>query len=191
MKEQIRRILGLVAAGKLAPDDAAPLLEALSSRLSLSDDARTHLFGLLHAEEFGVDRVTELLLARVQPQAPRPPEPPRPPVWGGLDDLGQSVGAAVEEAIGGLRGGFGRQNRPGSILRIETEDENGNSYSANLPLSLAEHAAKLIPPQAIAALERSGVTLEGLTLLLQAGPQPGPLLEAEDEHGNQVALSVR
>jgi len=216
MREQIRRILGLVAAGRLSQEDAAPLLAALNPRLALSPETLGHLIGLLAAEDFGVERVTDLLMVRVagtysqvggrqsQSQSQGGQGQPSQGQWPGfddigrhVDDIGRHVGAAVDEAMSGLRGSLaglgvpGRPPRPGTILRIETEDENGGSFSANLPLSLAAHAERLIPPHAQKALERGGLTLDALKLLLQAGPPPGPLLEAEDEDGNSVTLSVR
>ena len=223
MREQIRRILGLVAAGRLSQEDAAPLLAALNPRLALSPETLGHLVGLLAAEDFGVERVTDLLMARAEPGAAqaysqvggRQSQSQSQGSQGGqgqqsqgqwpgfddighhVDDIGRHVGAAVDEAMSGLRGSLaglgvpGRPARPGTILRIETEDENGGSFSANLPLSLAPHAERLIPPHAQKALERGGLTLDALKLLLQAGPPPGPLLEAEDENGNSVKLSVR
>ncbi|GGJ75386.1 hypothetical protein [Deinococcus aquiradiocola] len=199
MREQIKRILGLVVAGRLTPADASALLAALHPGLALSDGAAEHLFGLLSSEDFGPDRVTNMLMVRVAEHgAPPPPPPPRPGATfriGGesypLDDLGETIGARVEEALGGLLGRKARAPQPGTILRIETEDENGGSFNANLPLSLAMHAERLIPPHALGALERSGLSIDALKLLLQANPPTGPLLEAEDEHGNRVQLSIR
>lgn len=202
MKEQIRRILGLVASGRLSAEDAAPLLAALHPRLGqVKAHTLERLFGLLDAEDFGPDKVADLLMAMTEPAgSPTPPQPPRPPVTlrvGGegfpLDGLGDAISSRIDEALSGLTGKMGgsRPARAGTILRIETEDENGGSFSANLPLSLAPHAERLIPPRALESLERSGLSAEGLKLLLSAGPPPGPLLEAEDESGNSVKLSIR
>lgn len=220
MREQIRRILGLVKEGRLGVEDAASLLAALNPRLGEVKPATlTRLFGLLEAEEFGPNRVADLLLAIAEPAAAQAqsqwqagngqqsqsqsgsPLPPRPPatfkIGGqgfpleGLDGLGDAISARVEEALGGLLGKSARPVRPGTILKIETDDAHGASFSANLPLSLALHAERLIPPHAVATLERSGLSIEALKLLLQAGPPPGKLLSASDEHGNSVELSIQ
>ena len=80
---------------------------------------------------------------------------------------------------------------PGTILKIESENEDGATFSVNLPISLAEHAERLIPPHAQKSLAKSGLSMEALKLLLQAGPPLGPLLEAGDEDGNSVRLSIK
>jgi len=231
VREQIRRILGLIASGRLNPDDALPLLAALHPKLGqVQQTTFERLFGLLDTPDFGPDRVADLLVVMTDPpgqrasgqgqsqsqwgggqqsqsqsqqgqsqhSAPQPPRPPQPGVnfkVGGVsypfEDLGDAISARVEEALGGLLGKGNRPARPGTILKIETEDAHGASFSANLPLSLAAHAERLIPPHALASLERSGLTVEALKLLLQAGPPPGKLLSAEDEHGNSVDLSIQ
>lgn len=225
MREQIRRILGLIASGRLSAEDALPLLSALHPKLGqVQATTFERLFGLLDTPDFGPDRVADLLVAMTEQPGQRtggqgqsqsqwgggqqsqsqsqqstpPPRPPQPGVGfkiGGtsypFDDLGDAITARVEEALGGLLGKGNRPARPGTILKIETEDAHGASFSANLPLSLAAHAERLIPPHALASLERSGLTIEALKLLLQAGPPPGKLLSAEDEHGNSVELSIQ
>ena len=215
MREQIRRILGLVHAGRLSSEDAAPLLSALHPKLALSEDALAPIFALLVADGFGPERVTDILYARTDPPkaassarsvpgAPAAPPPPRSG-WlgnlGGLDGLAERITDTVERALDGVPGvsnNAASQSarpasppRPGSILRIEVEDENGGSYSANLPISLAAHVGKLIPPQALKSLAGIGLSVEALQLLLESSPPPGPLLESEDENGNEVRLTVK
>ena len=226
MREQIKRILGLVKEGRLSHDDAITLLAALNPKLAMKDETMLQLFGLLNAEEFGVDRVVDLMLHRIEagtgqqsqsqsgggqqsqsqqgqykysygPSAASGATPAasvKVKINGepySLDDLGDAISSRVDEALSGLLGKSGRPSRPGTILRIETSDAHGANFSANLPLSLATHAERLIPPHALAALERSGLGIDALKLLLQAGPPPGPLLEAFDEHGNSVELSIK
>lgn len=197
MREQIKRILGLVKDGRLSHDDAITLLAALNPKLAQKDSTLLRLFSLLSDDAFGPDQVTGLLLGMIG-EVPAPPAPPRPAATfkvGGQGfpqgDLGDAIASRVEEALGGLLGRGSRTPRPGTILKIETEDENGGSFSANLPLSLASHAERLIPPHAQKALERSGLSIDAIKLLLQAGPPPGKLLEAEDENGNSVKLSIQ
>jgi len=215
MREQIRRILGLVHAGRLSSEDAAPLLAALHPKLALSEDALAPIFALLVADGFGPERVTDILYARTDPPkaaatarsvpgAPSAPPPSRSG-WlgnlGGLDGLAERITDTVERALDGVPGVSNNAAsqgtrpasppRPGSILRIEVEDENGGSYSANLPISLAAHVGKLIPPQALKSLAGMGLSVEALQLLLESNPPPGPLLESEDENGNEVRLTVK
>ncbi|WP_407568738.1 hypothetical protein [Deinococcus altitudinis] len=218
MREQIKRILGLVRDGRLSTEDARALLAALHPRLVLGEDTAVNLFGLLASEDFGPERVADLLMARIaepsgqrttgqsqwqsgggqQSQSQSQSFPPRPPATfkiGGqgfpLEDLGEVISSRIDGALGGLLGTGSRPSRPGTILKIETEDAHGASFSANLPLSLAAHAERLIPPHAIRALEASGLSIEALKLILQAGPPPGKLLSAEDQHGNSVELSIQ
>ena len=215
MREQIRRILGLVHAGRLSSEDAAPLLAALHPKLNLSADALAPLFALLVADGFGPERVTDILYARTDPPrapgAPRSPKPPEAPAssakpgWlgnlnmGGVDNLVERITDTVERALDGVPGAVRSATpasqegapRAGSILRVEVEDENGGSFNANLPMSLAAHVGKLLPPHALKALEQAGLSLEALQLLLESQPQPGVLIESEDENGNEVRLTVK
>lgn len=197
MKEQIRRILELVQKDRLPEQDALSLLSALNPRLSLSESEQSFVFASLHAEGANVDRLTDTLMAMKGLMDPAPPRPPRPPelrvggaAWR-LDELGERISTAVEGALSGTFGPSSRTPRPGTILRVEVDDESGGSFSANLPLSLAEHAPKLLPPRALAALERAGLAPDALVMLLRANPPVGPLLESEDESGNEVRLTVR
>ena len=218
MREQIKRILGLVAAGRLSHDDAVTLLAALNPKLVFRDETMLRLIGLMNDEEFGVDRVVDLIVRRIEPgasqgqqsqsqsgggqqsqsqqsRAASASQPSASFKIGGqnfpLEDLGDAISMRVEEALSGFLGKSGRPSRPGTILKIETEDQNGGSFSANLPISLAEHAERLIPPHAQKSLAKSGLSMDVIKLLLKAGPPPGPLLETEDEDGNSVRLSIK
>ena len=218
MREQIRRILGLVKDGRLSVEDAVTLLAALNPKLVFRDETMLRLIGLMNDEEFGVDRVVDLIVRRIEPgasqgqqsqsqsgggqqsqsqqsRAASASQPSASFKIGGqnfpLEDLGDAISMRVEEALSGLLGKSGRPARPGTILRIESENEDGATFSATLPISLAEPAERLIPPHAQKSLAKSGLTLDALKLLLQAGPPPGKLLEAEDENGNSVRLSVQ
>jgi hypothetical protein len=199
MREQLKRILGLVKDGRLSHDDAVTLLAALNPKLVFKDETMLQLFGLLNAEEFGTERVADLMMHRAEPHRAEPPAPPRPPEanWGGpglgfsMENLGGFINTAVDEAMSAVRGTSARSPRPGTILSIQSENEDGATFSANLPLSLAAHAERLIPPHAQKSLAKSGLSMEALKLLLQAGPPPGPLLQAEDEDGNSVRLDIK
>lgn len=183
MRQRVHRILELVAQERLGHDDAARLLEALSPKLALSEEARPHLFGLLQAPDFGVDRVSELLLVRagvgrgptVQVRS--------------MDDLGRQIGSVVETALDGAFGP-GRPPRPGRVLRVMVEQPGERTLRANLPLSLAEHAGKLLPPQVIETLHEQGITIDALVMLLSSNPPSGDLITIEEPGDLDLRLRV-
>ncbi|MDB5044204.1 MAG: hypothetical protein JWQ08_254 [Deinococcus sp.] len=215
MKEKVKRILDLVRAGKLDLNDAAPLLAALSARLALTDADRELIGSLLAREEMDTGQVAEhLLLLRgvrdTPPAAPRPPNPPGHPGWAWDEQTrserpgrGMNVDVNMEGImdgvnsvlgrVGGMIGSAGAPPRAGAtarILRVQVESSEGDEYDANLPVSLAPHLHKLIPAHGIRALERAGLSLEALQLLIEASPPPGNLINAEDSEGNSVRLTL-
>ncbi|MBB5236089.1 SHOCT-like domain-containing protein [Deinococcus budaensis] len=208
MREKIKRILDLVRAGKLTLEDAAPLLAALNARLALTESDRELVASLLARGELDTAQVAEhLLLLRGVKDFPQPPLPPRAPGWEGrvrmggrdfpidmegiMDRVNSAIGR-VGDAVGGTEAGA-QHGRAGSarILRVQVESSDGDEYSANLPVSLAGHLHKLIPGHGIRALERAGLSLEALRLLIEADPPPGDLIQAEDSDGNSVSLTLK
>ena len=131
----------------------------------------------------------------------------------GLDDLSgrvtENIDGFVEHLTGSVETAFdGSPPRgrpaPGSgfapgggtppaarILNVRVESSEGDEYSANLPVSLAPHLAKLIPAHGQQALERAGLSIEALQLLIEASPPPGELINAEDSAGNSVRISLK
>ncbi|ADV66238.1 hypothetical protein [Deinococcus maricopensis] len=193
---RVRKILDLAASGKLADEDAAQLLGALHPRLAPEGDAVTHVLALARTPDFGPDLIAGLLTDRALPGARRPPRPPGPPSWNGIDDfvdrVTTSVEGALDFALDGRRGGKrGTPGRPGTTLRVEVEDSHGNDYRLNLPLALAEHAPRLLPPAALGAIERAGLNEHALTLLLSSQPAPGEILSANLDDGTEVRLVVQ
>lgn len=220
MREKVTRILGLVQAGTLTLEDAAPLLAALNSKLALTEADRELLGSLLTREDLSAEQLTEhLLLLRGVREAPaRVPGPPRPPAAphfaarlapgrtpGGLDDMigriTDRVERAVESAVESLdrtadRAAWGEMSeRPGHpagrILSVTVESAEGDEYSGHLPVSLAPHLHKLIPAYGVRALEAAGLSVEALQLLLEAEPAPGELITSEDSEGNSVSIRLR
>ena len=188
MRDRINRILDLVQQERLGADDAAQLLEALSPRLALSAEARPHLFALLSAPDYGVERVTEILELRVTPHRPRV-------VVGGrgvnLDDLPERIGTMLDTAFeGAFRGRPGKAVRPGALLRVEVQDADGSELRANLPLALAEHAHKILPPRVMNVLAHEGLSPEGLQLMLSASPPAGELLSMSGADGSEIRLTI-
>ncbi|MFC6802008.1 hypothetical protein ACFQDE_10025 [Deinococcus caeni] len=197
MKDKIRRILDLIRAGRLTLDDAAPLLAALHTRLALQVTDRELLAALLNREELTADQIAEQLMllrgvpdSQNAPQAPRPPEPPRRPqvVIGsqrvrGLEDLVERFTDRFTGGIDEMVDRLTQQATPPAaapaaprvsarILRIEIESGGGDEYSANLPVSLAAHLPRLIPPHGVRALEAAGLSVEALQLIIEADPPP-------------------
>ncbi|GAA5514493.1 hypothetical protein Dcar01_03249 [Deinococcus carri] len=211
MKEKVKRLLDLVRAGRLSLEDAAPLLAALHPRLALTESDRELVASLLARGELNTEQVAEhLLLLRGVRDLPQPPLPPRAPrvvvggrqvqgmdgfvdrLTGGIDSMVDRIADSVDRAMDGSvpRATSGR---PASarILRVQVESAGGDEYAANLPVSLAPHLEKLIPPHGIQALEGAGLSLEALQLLIEADPPPGDLINAEDSAGNSVRISLK
>ncbi|WP_102127233.1 hypothetical protein [Deinococcus planocerae] len=219
MKEKVKRLLDLVRAGRLSLEDAAPLLAALSPRLALTEADRELVASLLAREEMETGQVAEhLLLLRGVRDVPQPPPPPRAPgtlgsaewvrtgplprgvdgfvdrLTGGIDTIMERVEDGLDRTVwgGAPRAGRGASTPPSArILRVQVESSEGDEYTANLPVSLAPHLGKLIPAHGLRALERAGLSVEALQLLIEADPPPGDLINAEDGEGNSVRLSLK
>ena len=205
MKDKIRRILDLVRGGRLSLDDASPLLVALSPRLALSPGDHELIASLLARAELDSAQVAEhlMLLRGVRDTPPTPPRPPQAPPF--ADPFGARFGESVESLMGRVTrqveqavterlGAVGREKVPEGkprLLVIAVESAGGDEYSANLPISLAPHLDKLIPPHGREALESAGLSVEALQLLVEAGPPPGKLISAEDSGGNSVQISIK
>lgn len=120
-------------------------------------------------------------------------------IEGMIENITDTVERAVETAMEGVDRtmtgpSYSYDKRPNSanrIMRIEVESAHGDEYSANIPVSLAAHLHKLIPPHGIQALESAGFSLETLQLLIEADPPSGELINAEDAHGNEVHISIK
>ena len=205
MKDKIRRILDLVRGGKLSLDDASPLLVALSPRLALSPSDHEFIASLLGRPELDSAQVAEhlMLLRGVREVPPTPPRPPQAPPFGdpfgarfgeSLDSLMGRVTRQVEQTVTERLGAVGREKAPEDrprLLVIAALSAGGDEYSANLPISLAPHLDKLIPPHGREALASAGLSVEALQLLIEAGPPPGQLISSEDSGGNSVQISIK
>lgn len=122
-------------------------------------------------------------------------------IEGMVERITDTVERAVETAMEGVeRTVTGKSNYsydyvPGNpasrILKIEIESNEGDDYNANIPISLAGHLDKLVPPYGLKALERAGFTLQGLQLLIEAEPPSGHLIQSEDNLGNSISISIK
>lgn len=115
VREKLRRILELVRAERLSLDDAAPLLAALSPRLSLTAAERGWLQEMLGSPEWETEQITEhLLLLRPagSPPPPLPPGPPEPPQGGQTATWSWGPGGPWGPGgFWGEKGGSGRGKR--------------------------------------------------------------------------------
>lgn len=207
MREKVVRLLGLVQAGRLTLDDAAPLLAALSPRLALEGGDRELLASLLARDNLSAEQLAEhlLLLRGMRDPSMRTPQSVRGRTGGReamTDHLTELVGRTLDSATKSLdakpleqqpsRGEA--RSQPGAsprVLSVHTESSDGSEYHAHFPLSLAPHLHKLIPPHGVRALEAAGFSLEALQLLIEADPPPGDLVTAEDSQGNEIHISIR
>lgn len=120
-------------------------------------------------------------------------------IEGMIENITDTVERAVETAMEGVDRSmtgtsYSYEKRPNSanrILKLEVESSSGDEYNANIPVSLAGHLEKLIPPHGIRALESAGFSLETLQLLIEADPPSGELISAEDSSGNEVRISIK
>ena len=117
-----------------------------------------------------------------------------------IERMTETVERAVEGAVGSFDRTVDRAvwNRPpepdvapGRVLSVMVESAAGDAYTGHLPVSLAPHLHKLIPPHGVRALEAAGLSVEALQLLLEAGPAPGELISTEDQEGNSVSLRLK
>lgn len=180
--QQIRRILDMVAGERLGAEDATRLLEALSPRLALKKGSWDHLFALLHAGDFSADELTALLESRVGARRFKSG------ITEVLENLpGQISGIMqhVHQAVAATRTAV-----PASMLRIEIKHQGGGDIRANLPLSLADHAVKLIPQPALQVLAEHGIDLEALRGMTSGSLPPGDLVEIKAQGGGSIRLWV-
>lgn len=181
--QQIRRILDMVAAGRLSPEDAAKLLEALSPRLNLSKGSWDHFFSLLVAADFSPDELAGLLEARTGPRRMR----------SGLGEVlenlpGQISGLMqhVHQAVAATRTAI-----PAGMLCVEVKKSGGQvegDVRANLPIALIDHLMKLLPQPALEALSTHGIAPEALKEALKPAMPPTQILDVHTANGGRIRV---
>ena len=180
--QQIKRILDMVATDRLKGEDAAKLLEALSPRLALKKGSWDHLFSLLAEGDFSIDELTFLLESRVGPRRMRTG------LGEVLENLPNQISGImqhVHQAVAATRSAV-----PASTLRLEVKLANGEEIRANLPLSLSDHALKLIPQPALQALAQHGIDPEALRGMVSIAMPAGELIEVKVASGGKLRLWV-
>lgn len=122
-------------------------------------------------------------------------------IEGMVERITDTVERAVETAMEGVDRtvngtptydySYDKQGNRTRILRIEAQSEDGDSYDANLPVTLAPHLHKLIPEHGRKTLEKAGMSIEALQLIIEAEPPAGKIIDAQDEDGNSVSISIK
>lgn len=111
--------------------------------------------------KLSADEAAPIIEALGRPAAPRPPEPPFP--FG-------SAGATPSKGSRGRR------------VRIQVHEGGRKAVDIRVPLSFAAMAARMVPgmPDSYAALIEQAVE----------GDIVGPIVDAEDEDGDSVLISI-
>lgn len=136
MSDELATVLRLVAEGKLSPEEAAPIIEALGD----------------------------------QRRRPPPPDAASPTPTGG-----QPIEAELR---------FGRDARDGRSrrVRIQVKERGRRVVDVRVPLTFAAMAARMVPgiPDSYAGLIEEAVASDAV----------GPIVDAEDENGDGVLISI-
>lgn len=133
MRDELATVLRLVAEGKLSPDEAAPIIEALTTR-----------------GQRGTTRASV-------------PPPSR----------GDSAPGSEPRSAGESRG---------RRVRIQVKERGRRVVDVRVPLSFAAVAARMVPgiPDNYAALIEQAVESDTI----------GPIVDAEDENGDGVLITM-
>lgn len=164
MAEELETVLRLVAEGKLTPEEAAPIIDALTQAERSSDHDHfgagfDHSFerGFRHLDRLGerIDRKVSRRIERAQRRA-------------------EAVRARVEERIAG---GGGRQ------LRIKVTERGRQVVNLRIPIGFVETALTFVPGL-------GGDQAQRIRDAVRAGAV-GPILDVEDADGQGgVLISV-
>lgn len=169
MAEELEAVLRLVAEGRLTPDEAAPIIEALTRA------------------ERGDSRAWE----EEWPDDPRGPDP--------LDRLGERISARVQRSVSRAqrrairaqaraarhaeRAEHPGHSRRGRQLRIRVTERGRQVVNLRIPIGFVETALRFVPGL-------GGDQAERIRDAVQAGAV-GPILDVEDPDGEGgVLISV-
>jgi hypothetical protein len=173
--EELETVLRLVAEGHLTPDQAAPIIEALTSRAANRDDDEDD-----ELDDIGVDDVADRwdrrfdrLGERIDRKVARRLERAHGRV--------EAARARVEEELAAARLGMAAQG--GRQLRIRVTERGRQVVNLRIPIGFVDTALRFVPglggdqSQRIRDAVRSGVV--------------GPILDVEDPDGEGgVLISV-
>lgn len=165
MAEELETVLRLVAEGKLTPEEAAPIIDALT-RAERSSDHDHFGAGFDHSFEHGfrhLDRLGERIDRKVSRRIER------------AQRRAETVRARVTEGIAG--GGGGRQ------LRIKVTERGRQVVNLRIPIGFVETALTFVPGL-------GGEQAQRIRDAVRAGAV-GPILDVEDSDGQGgVLISV-
>ena len=164
MAEELETVLRLVAEGKLTPEEAAPIIDALT-RAERSPDHDQFGAGFGHSFERGfrhLDRLGERIDRKVSRRIER------------AQRRAEAVRGRVEERIAG---GGGRQ------LRIKVTERGRQVVNLRIPIGFVETALTFVPGL-------GGDQAQRIRDAVRAGAV-GPILDVEDADGQGgVLISV-
>ena len=158
--EHLMRVLRMVAEGKVSPEEAVGLLEAL--------------------EPVGgsADRV---LIAPRPPVSAASPVPPASPV---------PAAAAVSPLPPLTLLSAAAPAAPSRRVRIHLETAEGSEFNICHPLAAARHVSAVLPERARAALAEFGVDIEALFAHLDTDAPAGDLMAVEMSDGGELKVTV-
>jgi polyhydroxyalkanoate synthesis regulator phasin len=165
MAEELETVLRLVAEGKLTPEEAAPIIDALTRAERASHDHDEFGAGFDHAFERGfnrLDRLGERIDRKVSRRIER------------AQRRAEDVRARVAE---GMAAGGGRQ------LRIKVTERGRQVVNLRIPIGFVETALTFVPGL-------GGEQSQRIREAVRAGAV-GPILDVEDADGEGgVLISV-
>jgi hypothetical protein len=123
-------------------------------------DELTTILRLVSEGKLSAEEAAPIIEALRRPAPPRPPDPPEPPSASGL----------------------GRGATRGRRIRIQVSEKGRRVVDVRVPLAFAAMAARMVPgiPDSYAALIQQAVETD----------QVGPIVDAEDQDGDAVMISI-
>ena len=170
MPDELETILRLVAEGKLTPEEAAPIIEALT-HAEQAAETRSGDPGFSGID--GLSQLGERVSRRVQRQFQRGHErAERAREWA------EERLAAVELRHAGHAG----HAQSGRQLRIRVTERGRQVVNLRIPIGFVETALEFVPGL-------GGDQTQRIRTAVQAG-EIGPILDVEEEDGSGVLISV-
>lgn len=169
MPDELETILRLVAEGKLTPEDASPIIEALTRAEQGSTAGREDEDGYF-PRSTGLNRLGERINRRVQRRVER---------------AHRQVARAqerVEERIAAAGTREPMAGRGGRQLRVRVTERGRQVVNLRIPIGFVETALQFVPGL-------GGDQTRRIRDAVQAGAI-GPILDVEEEDGSGVLISV-
>ncbi len=167
VSEELETVLRLVAEGKITPDEASPIIDALTrAERTASMDTDDEDFPRIA----GMDRIGERIHRRVQ----RTVERAHRQAARAQERIEKRLGdAGVHEDVSG---------RPARQLRIRVTERGRQVVNLRIPIGFVETALQFVPGL-------GGDQTQRIRDAVQAGAM-GPILDVEEEDGSGVLISI-